>query len=397
MKPYLTTICQFTAIIYLLIATPAIGQYQTVNYQYEKNWFNENQPLPAENYWMLNGDVPEGTEMVEMVIYRSANFDREPLFVTDWQRVKEKPTTTYSMPINYKLQGNAKYSFHINYYKSVSPDEKKALSEEIFKSLDAYINQQVVVSRNSVELRKHPKLIMEDLEQLVDQATNLYRSKTSQDFDGFSNLILDKIYQIDELQLRKAKFSLIKKEEETDQEIQIKFFNQQLEELKIICHYEVKQFLNTEMFVLTDIRKVVDYPTEKTKSIIPINAGYAVVYLDGDLDDLQYDAQPFIGLSFPLGKKALSSKFWSNSSISSGVFINDLDFGNGEEYTGPLINRPFYLGLGYKTLYFLRLNAGATFLQAKNHGGNTLSLNSVKVQPYIGIGIEINLWLGLEK
>jgi len=381
----------------LLLSPPLQAQYQTVNYQYERNWFNENQPLPAEYFWMLNGDVPSGIEMVELTIYRSANFDKQPLFVTAWKKVQDKPAATYSMPVNYKLQGNAKYSFTINYFRAVGKGEKLRLANEIFTSLDAYINQQVIVNKNSVELRKHPKLILSDLDQLVKEASTLYRSKTYQDYEGFSNLVLDKIYQIDQLQLKKAKFSFIKSEDETDREMQIKFFKQQLEELKVIARYEVKQYLNTELFVLSDSRKVVDYPTQKTKNIIPINVGYAAVYFDGDLDDISYDAGPFVGLSFPLGKSALSSKFWSKSSISTGVFVNNMEFENGTEYTGPLISRPFYLGLGYKTFYLLRINAGATFLQEKDQATGTFSFNKVKVKPYIGLGLEINLWMGLEK
>lgn len=97
-----------------------------------------------------------------------------------------------------------------------------------------------------------------------------------------------------------------------------------------------------------------------------------------------------VGLSIPLGNPHLNSKFWSNSSISAGILLQDLDFGE-RTMTGPGVEKPLYLAFGYKTAYFLRLNAGTTILTEKGNSSN------VEFSPFIGASIEINIWMGLNR
>jgi hypothetical protein len=62
-----------------------------------------------------------------------------------------------------------------------------------------------------------------------------------------------------------------------------------------------------------------------------------------------------------------------------------------------LINRPIYLGYGYRVFRMVRLNAGGTLVQKDmlNADGGTSS--NLDVRPFLGVSIEINLWLGLGK
>jgi hypothetical protein len=267
----------------------------------------------------------------------------------------------------------------------------------VVNSLHSYINLSTEADRNDINLSKHPDLIMQDMNQIVREGLSLYRSKLGNRFPGFSEIVHDKLEQIDDLRLKKAKFNVFSREDDpSEREKRIKYYHQKVDELEDLVEREVAQYLGTDFYVLEQIRVLKNYSTEKTKNVIPINFGYAAVFNQGDLDniddfnDSQYDGSLMVGLSVPLGNPYLSNEFWSNSSISAGVLLNNLDFGQ-REMTGPLIDRPFYLAYGYKTAYFIRINAGATVLTEK--GGS----DKVEFSPFIGISAEINLWLGLSR
>jgi hypothetical protein len=63
----------FTLLLWLLtIISTANGlkaQYATVNFDLEKNYFNEGQPLPAGKNLMFTGIIPEGVSRIEIDIY----------------------------------------------------------------------------------------------------------------------------------------------------------------------------------------------------------------------------------------------------------------------------------------------------------------------------------------
>lgn len=381
--------------ILLLSCFSAYSQYSTVTYDDAKNWFNESQPLPAESSWMLHGSLPENAKMTTLEIFNTDNIEKLPLYTTQWKVAIDGASKKFVMPVNYKLRGNDSYTFVITYYRSVSNDEKEKLQLLLNDGIEVYISQSISASNKNVQLRKHPKLILQDLDQLVNDGTALYNSANNVNFNGFSLLILDKIKQIDELKLKKARFNVLNKEDDTKRNIRIQYLEKHLDELKAMCKKELAQFLSTDILVLSDRRIIANYPTAKVKNVLPVNIGYAGIYNKGSVNNLSYGSAPYAGISFPLGNKAFSSKFWSNTSISAGVMLQNVDLGDDKDVTGPLVGRPIMIGLGYKTFYFLRLNAGASILQsAKN---DVTDLSKVFIRPYVGLSIEINLWMGLEK
>ena len=64
-----------------------------------------------------------------------------------------------------------------------------------------------------------------------------------------------------------------------------------------------------------------------------------------------------------------------------------------EKITGPLADRPVYVGLGYNFFRIIRLNAGGTFITTEGIGGT----NSNSFQPFVGLSAEFNIWLGIGK
>jgi hypothetical protein len=79
-------------------------------------------------------------------------------------------------------------------------------------------------------------------------------------------------------------------------------------------------------------------------------------------------------------------------SISTGFFLsNKMENQLGEKISGPVLDRPIYVGLGYNFFRFIRLNAGGTFITTEQLSGQSAK----SFQPFVGISAEFNLWLGI--
>ncbi len=130
-------------------------------------------------------------------------------------------------------------------------------------------------------------------------------------------------------------------------------------------------------------------------NFLSINAGYGAVYNSGTYKSLNYSSGAFVGLSFPLANYATNNSFVSKTSFSAGLFLKDFKGGADTTITGPLVNKPLYVALGYRFLNFVKISAGTGIVQEKYNLSNTSS--NIKFKPFIGLGIELDLWLGLKK
>ena len=384
---------KYVFILLMFAYTVGFSQFKTVSYNYEKNWFNESQPLPAEADWLLSGTLPAGIKLVELEIFTS-DFDKhDPVYISDFREIKDKNSDVFTIPVLYRLRGDNNYSFRINYYRFVSQEEILLLRADMEKALFAYIDQSIEATGKSVRLRKSPKVIVSDLNQIVSGGLRLYRNKTSNGFPGFSQLVSDKVKQMEDLSLRKARFNIIKGNDD-DRSLKVKYLDRNISDLKALCRNELNQYLGFDYFILSESRDIAKYPTEEVRKSLPVNIGYAGIYNTGGISDLSYDTSPYIGLSLPLANNAFSSNFISKTSVSAGVLLNNLDFGDGNLVTGPIINRPIYVALGYKALYFLRFNAGFSILQTESVNTENITISTIKAKPFIGLSMEIKFWAG---
>ncbi|RDV13030.1 hypothetical protein DXT99_21890 [Pontibacter diazotrophicus] len=389
----------YTFFLLFLFSYPLFAQYETVVFNYDRTYFNEGQPLPAESNLMLTGDVGRNIGMVEVAVYRTPDTSKDPLYKNVWKKRPASTDSRFTLPVNYPLRGNEKYTFVLNYYEPASAQQQQLLLSQLSSTLDAYIDQSFVVSRSSIELRKHPKNMRSDMNAIVNQGLGHYRSQINYEFQGFSDIVLNKLEQINDLRLRKARLNILAREEDDKRTLRLKYAQEQIEALKVMVNQEVAQYANTQLLALTDSKKVTDYATEKTKNIIAINLGYGGVYYSGDFDTFVSARAPYAGVSIPFGRAAFSSNFWSKSSISAGVFLQNLEFGEDNVATGPIVRRPIYVALGYRALPFVRINAGATVLQS-NQGDNTISdfnVDRVFVRPFVGLSLELNFWADLNR
>ncbi|MFT2008632.1 hypothetical protein ACMA1I_08150 [Pontibacter sp. 13R65] len=389
----------YAFILVLLCASPIVAQYETVVFNYDRTYFNEGQPLPAESNLMLTGDADSKVSMVEVAIYSTSNTDKKALYTNSWKKRVQSPETRFTLPINYPLRGNEKYTFVLNYYTPASRSQQEQLLQQLSSGLDAYIDQSFVISRSNIELRKHPKNMRSDLNAIVYQGLTLYRNQINYEFDGFSDMVLDKLEQINNLRLRKARRNVVATSGEDNQTVRLKYAQEQLSALKTMVNQEVAQYANAQLLALTDSKKIVDYATEKTKNVVALNVGYGGVYYSGDFDNFSSATAPYAGISIPLGKAVFSSNFWSKTSVSAGVFLQNLEFSEDNVATGPLVKRPVYLALGYRALPFVRINAGATVLQS-DQAANSISdfdVDRIFIRPFIGLSLELNFWVDLNR
>lgn len=380
--------------VLLLISSNLQAQYKTVVFDYEKNYFNQGQALPAEDYFMVSGQVQQGIEYVSVDVHRSGRAEKgRPLYSNSWKRSFANTGQTFEIPMNYKLRGGAEYDIEINTYRRASQTEKDNLKQVLNSSLDAYVDGVISIERRRLSLSQSAGAMIDDLNSIVHSGTGFYVNKINFKFPGFSDIIKNKIKQLKDAKLRKGLFNFSKKDAESKRDARRMYAEKLLSELKTAIHTELEQTLNTDMMVLSDNKVIAEYPVEKTRNTLAINAGYGGVYFNGGINDLSYDSAPYVGLSFPLGRSGMRSRFWSNTSISAGAFLQNFEDEQGTEVTGPIFGRPYYLGLGYKVFQFIRINAGATFLEKASN--TQFDVKDIQVKPFIGVSAEINLWVGL--
>lgn len=383
----------YNALLLLLISTSIlfafsttlIAQDQEMPYNIAQSNFGNGAPLPSEESFTVTGPIGEEITLVSFTLYsKNDGMDDSPLFENYWKKsFADDGGSSFYIPVSYKLKGGDAYNISISYYKKINQDEYDYIAQSLNIYLGAYIDQHTQLTHDKIKLLKRPSEMVSDLNDIVKSALLNYRVENNYRFNGFSDLVLSNLEAI-----RKNKL-----DEDKDGQVRENYFVNTVENLKRLLSYEVANHLNHGLYTLSDTRFIKEYPTEKTRNIITLHAGYGGVYFDGKIDDLSYGNGGFAGITFPLGKKAFTSKFWSSTAVVGGVYFSNFKDRNDQEISGPLIQRPLYLGVGYKIFEFVRLTGGVAFLEAKETAGQFDNLGSnVFMRPYIGLQADLNFW-----
>lgn len=379
----------------LLGAIPVFPQYATVRYDYEKNRFGENEPLPAERPLVITGSTPPKTELVEISIFKQdGRSDRAPLTTAIWKRPFDKTGNTYEVSVNYRLTSARKYDLLISYFRLCSEAERAEFFRQLTVNIDAYLAQTIAPREKGFDLKAGSRTLINDLNDIVAAGLKQYRIRSGQSFEGFSDLVRQQIEGLDKVKLSKTV---------TEGQLPAReaYRDTLLAELKTLIHAEVRFLLNNDIVVLTDSRLVDDYETEKrTDSYFSVNFGYGGVYLSGKLQEASsFGDAPYLGVGFPLATSTIVPKFFRNASVNLGFFLRDFTNEAGEEISGPIFNRPLYAGLDYKLFAFIRVNAGAAFLEKTNlpAGANSGDNSDFFVRPFLGLSAKVNVSLSLDK
>lgn len=382
----------FIASTMLLFATSLKAQTEGAIFDYQNAHFNGGQPIGAETNLVITGVISKEVERVEVAVLPAKG--KKPLYANVWKREHGNEQESYNLPFNYKLKGDNSYDFVFEYYRPLGTTEKEALRRDLYATTDSYISQIFSTNGKKVRMTGSTQSVMSDLNTIVKDAMYYYRNETEISFPGFSDIVKRGIQTVSKSSLRAAEgMSIIKGDAKAkNKELRIAGYEKRLAEVKQMIHNEIDQVVNTHLLVRTDSRKVDDYPTKHTRNELLLNVGYGASQTSTTLDkNPTISHSPFVGLSFPLGNSAFSGRFLSNSSVSVGVFWNDFKAADGSKLTGPLLGRPYYAAYGYNMFRFLRVNAGAAFLQG------TSTDNKLAVRPFVGLSADISFWMNLGK
>lgn len=366
----------------------AAAQSNIIDFDYEKSSFNENFPLPAEKTFAITGQISTKVMMVEIEIYKEKKPNKKPLYTNLWKRAFDPNITKFYVPISYKLHGNEEYDLVVNYYRQATTTEIQNLRNDLFKALNAYIEQSLSVSKKRLALSKNASQLTADLNSLVEDALVYYRNPANLKFEGLSDLVKNKIRQVES---NKVGISGIF-QNKSKKEGMVLTRQKYLQELQALIQDEVSFLLNAGLSVIGDSKTIEKVESEKTKNYLTVHVGYGGAYLDEKNEP--FGTGFHAGITLPLGSRTFASNFWRRTSLVAGVFFNDFKV-NDVKISGPFVGRPAYLGLGYKLFQFVRLTAGVTSLERPET--NNPNEKEIYFKPFVGIVADIDVWFNLRR
>lgn len=384
-------------LIIALISFPILhtfAQVRTVSYDFFRNTFDGDYDLPAGERFNIIGLADSNTLYVEMDVYRGYNRagERNLLYTANWLRASADKGSQFFLSMKFPLRAGQKYDFNIRYYRMVMPAEKDYTLSALVTSLQNYLLASARADRKGLVLESTPEDLRNNMNIIITDGLRKYRTRSGDPFPGFSDIMVSQLYDFAGITGSRARD--IYKSEETNLNI---VFGQIMDAILSQAEVELQQYFNQELLVVTESRFITDYPAENRRSEVAINIGYGGAWFNGGFDNFNYGHRPYAGFSFPLGNKAHSSRFLSNASISAGVFLLNFKDANDMTLKGPIIQRPFYAGVGYKIFRFVRVNVGAVVLEEDAQGGGFFNAEKIKVRPFVGISAELKFWADFAK
>lgn len=355
------------------------AQYKTVLFDETELQFNQGEPLPADQYFIINGYANPNVELVRFYIQKTG-FNRNAtdpiLFENSWKRSKNNKALIFELPVNYALKGNVKYDFFFEHYTMLDSLKCTNLKDTISLQLTEYINKFLPENKNKLKLKKPYKEFLEGLRNIVKNGTGELHNKVEFNFAGFSTELNDKLKKIGRSGNSKDP---VKKREQI-----IELINR-----------DVERFVNDDLMVLYDEYKLVRYPIEKTSNILSVNLGFGGTKTQ-EFNRFADSSSPFIGLSIPFSSRQYSNAFVKNSAVSFGIALQNYTNAEGNTVTGPIIKRPIYFALGYKIFRVIRINAGMHLLSVEEDG-IAEPVENPQIAPFFGLSAELDVWVGVGK
>jgi hypothetical protein len=383
---------QFTLyfLFWLTLASSGFSQYTTVQYELEKNYFNEGQALPAEKPLMFTGIVPINSDIIEISIFPAkANKEKDRLYLASWKDFDNNANSNYSLAVNYRLRASEKYDFRFDFFQKMSAAEQQKLAANLIDQISAYLDANILVKGNRLELGKSDKRMVSEMEEIIMKALQDYRNQNDAGFTALSPAIGQHLDKVDG-------YKTVGNEQEAAKPIR-ESAEEQLQAIRQAVVTDINALMSTPWSKKVISRYVDDYETERKKGSFSVNLGYGGVYLDGQLDNLTFGSAPYVGISFPLSNSAIAPKFLRNSSLILGAFWENFADESGNRISGIIVDRPIYAGLDYKLFEFIRFNAGAAFLEKSvENGTDNIDKQSI-IRPFVGLSARIDLSVSFGK
>ncbi len=370
-----------TLLFILLLALGQVSiikaQYATVNFDLEKNYFNEGQPLPAEKNLMFTGIIPEGVSRIEIDIFAGKKVD----YTAIWKKAfASDNTNNFNLAVNYKLRASDQYDFRVGFFQNMSFEQTNDLREQLTEQVAGYLVAGVKRSGQAVELAERTTKMMQRANEMMETGLVGYRRSDDAGFPGFSNAVSQQLQAYDKVKMDSLSFERVG--------------GSLYEKVKV----EIDQYIKGDWSKLLFSRFIDDYETEQKRRSLSINVGYGGVHLSGDLDEFNYSDGPYIGLLLPISSSIRAPKFFQNTSLNLGVYLSKIGEVDNNAYSGFVIDQPLFAGLNFKLFQFIGLDAGATLLEQRRIGGGLDGDNqNILVRPYVGLSARFDISIGLGK
>lgn len=378
-------------LLLLLVFTISVfstqAQVTTINLDLITGKINGGNPLPSEEDFYLRGAIPENIEMVKLLVYPTKKSEKAGKTYL-WKAPFGYKDLSYQVFIADPLRANDEYNLELGYYQKAGIEQVNEIRDLIHQNLKTYLGTVTTINKNGVKFSESNEVLLNRLSQIVERGTYYFELPNGKQFPGFSDITRAKLEQRSRLKLGKAKFNVLGLSKNDNS--RAVYANEYITELENILFAEVDQYLSPNMLVRVSESVFEKYPTEKKPHSLPINVGYGAISMSKGIPNQEFVYSPYVGFSLPLGNRTFAM-FMNNLSISGGMFLyKDMENQLGETLSGPLLNRPVYVGLGYNFFRFMRLNAGGTYLTTNKLNGSNVN----SFQPFVGLSAEFNLWLG---
>jgi hypothetical protein len=366
----------------------AAAQVTTINLDLVTGKINGGNPLPSEEELYVQGAIPEQIEMVKLFLYQVDKSEKSGRTYF-WKAPFGYQDLSFQIFVSNPLRANEEYHLEFGYYQKAGEVQIEEVRELIHQNIKSYLSTLTSINRSGIKFSESDEVLISNLTKIVNQGAYYFELPNGNIFPGFSDISRAKLDQRSKLKMGKAKFNVIglNKKDNT----RAVYADDYITELEHILFSEVDQYLSPNMLVRIDEKVFDQYKTEKKPNSLPINIGYGAISLSKGIPDQEYVTSPYVGVSFPLGNRTFA-KFMNNMSISTGFFISgNMKNQLNEKISGPVLDRPIYVGLGYNFFRFIRLNAGGTFITTEQLRGT----KQQSFQPFVGVSAELNLWLGI--
>lgn len=384
-------------LLIITYAGSATAQRKTILIDPQTRKVNQGATLPALDYFDMQVPVSNETGIIKVNIYKGKTTGKL-IEQSYWARPVNFMGNLAELPVSSKLSSNSAYTFEVVMYTMLSDSERVHLKDLIKSNINAYLNAIMESDKTQIDMARNDKRIVADLDAIVIKSMTYYKNIRDRKFEGFSDIVSLKVQQLSNARLKNAAYNI--KDQPIDSattEVALKnaYANRLISELEAIVWKEAENYLDLDFVKVNDQFVVYNQLTEKTTTVLPLFVGYGGVYFDGDINDLEYDSQPYAGIAIPLGRG--KGSYFSRTSFVFGVYINNFKDGEGNTVTGPIVNRPVFAGLGFRIFEFLHFNAGAVATSQEKVSLSNFKTQDVTIKPFVGVSAQFNLWLGLGK
>ena len=381
----------------LLLISNLSAQKKSILLEPQTRKINQGDPLPTQSNFDIQVPVSSQTGIIRVNVFKGNN-SSDVIQTNVWTRPVNFTGEFAELPFDVRLKNNSKYGFDVLIYTLLSDTEKVALNELVHQGLINYLNASMEATSKGIDVEKDAERLVNDLNAVVRKSLTWYRNTQQRQFEGFSDIVKLKIQQIERARLNNAKFNVVRNSGDsllTQEEVKARYANRLMDEVQQVVLGEVDNYLSLDFVKLSDSFVIPNRITERAQTVLPLFVGYGGVYLGGSLKNLEYDSQPYAGLSFPLGRGTESH--YGRTSFILGIFLSNLKDAAGGTVTGPIVDRPVFAGLGFRIYDFLNFNAGVVATSTEKQTIADVKTENIELRPFIGLNAQFNLWLGLNK